>query len=71
MDSTRFNITYTPQGVQKTNPYILQIANGINEYWRRRGTPLDFPTHTYGMIHRDKPLLELWEKRLKKEGILK
>ena len=66
----RFAITYDEQGRQKNNPYILLIAIGIVRYWERQGHPLDRPEFTYGLIHRDRKTLEMWEKKLKAEGLL-
>ncbi len=66
----RFAITYDEQGRQKYNPYIGLIAAGVIRYWEKREHPLNMPELTYGMIHRDRKILEMWEKRLKAEGLL-
>ena len=66
----RFTIQYDEHGVQLHNNYIARIALGIVRFWSRRGTPLDYPEHVYGMICRDRKVLQIWEKKLKEEGLL-
>lgn len=66
----RFTITYDEQGVQEKNEYIGKIAEGIIEYYNRKGIKLDRPEHCYGLIHRDEKLLRAWEDILAAEGLL-
>ena len=66
----RFNIAYDEHGIQKHNEYIERIAQGIIRYWERKKKPLEYPEYTYGLIHRDRKILEMWEQILKKEGLL-
>lgn len=66
----RFAIEHDEHGVQLHNDYIDKIARGINEYWKRHGFNLGAPEQTYGMIHRDRRVLEYWERELQKEGII-
>lgn len=66
----RFAIEYDEHGVQLHNDYIDKIAKGIREYYTRRNVKLDAPEETYGMIHCNKAVLEYWERKLKKEGLL-
>lgn len=66
----RFTIQYDERGVQLHNEYIDKIVDGIIEYFRRQNITLDAPEQCYGLLHRDRQLLKIWEKILKKEGIL-
>ena len=66
----KFEILCDERGGQLHNDYIGKIAASIEEYYRRQGIKLDNPSHIYGLIHRDKKLLEVWENILKKEGLL-
>lgn len=66
----KFAIEFDERGCQLHNDYIGKIADGIKTYWERRGSALTFPELTYGMIHKDRKILEVWENVLKEENLL-
>lgn len=66
----RFTIQYDEHSVQLHNDYIDKIVKGIIEYYRRKNITLDAPEHCYGLLHRDRQILKIWERILQKEGIL-
>ena len=66
----RFAIKYDERGIQLHNDYIGKIAQGINTYYKRQGSPLYHPEHTYGIIHKHRHVLEVWEKILAEKGLL-
>ena len=66
----RFTIHYDERGVQLHNDYIGAIAAGIVKYWEKRNITFARESPIYGIIHRDKKVLEAWEQILQKEGLL-